>query len=246
MNQKELLKQELEVLGEEVPKLLKLVLSTYDFSEFNAQYQSWYTRALQVVSRLAPERLDDFRGYYQIDPKRKNSDSSNYVIQDYLRGTGARVNVYDKPLWDIHNSLSIAILNQANILKSLISRVDGVLANIEISLLSEIQDAELATADKLKKTSLRAAGALAGVILEDHLQRVANSKGVRVGKRNPTISDLNDPLKQAGVYDTSAWRKIQYLADLRNLCSHKKDREPTEDEINDLLGGVNWLIKNVS
>ena len=78
------------------------------------------------------------------------------------------------------------------------------------------------------------------------MQRVANNRGIRISKRNPTVSDLNDPLKQADVYDTASWRKIQYLADLRNLCAHKKDREPTAHEASELISGVNWVIKTIS
>ena len=64
-------------------------------------------------------------------------------------------------------------------------------------------------------------------------------------KKNPAISDLNNPLKDASVIDTSAWRKISYLADLRNLCSHKKEVEPTKEQVADLLDGTEWLMKTV-
>jgi len=53
------------------------------------------------------------------------------------------------------------------------------------------------------------------------------------------------PLKAAGVYDIPTWRKIQHLAELRNLCDHKKSREPTESEINELLAGVAAISKTV-
>jgi hypothetical protein len=130
------------------------------------------------------------------------------------------------------------MLSQINILSSVISRIDSVLADIEGNLIADYQDAELATASQLKKTSLRAAGALAGVVLEGHLQRIAQTHGVKVRKAHPTIADLNAPLKQANIYDTPAWRRIQFLADIRNLCTHKKTREPQEQEIDDLIEGV--------
>jgi hypothetical protein len=83
------------------------------------------------------------------------------------------------------------------------------------------------------------------VLVEGHLQKVADLHGIRVSKKNPTISDLNDPLKAAGVVDTAAWRKIGYLADLRNLCAHKKDAEPTKTQVDELIQGAQWLTKNV-
>jgi len=70
-----------------------------------------------------------------------------------------------------------------------------------------------------------AAGALIGVLIEGLLRKVALAHSVKRAKKNPTIADLNDPLKAASTIDTPAWRKISFLADLRNLCTHKKDAE---------------------
>jgi hypothetical protein len=111
-----------------------------------------------------------------------------------------------------------------------------------LHLLAEIQDEELAVAERLLKISLRAAGALAGVVLEGHLQRVAKNHAVPISKRDPTIADLNDPLKAAGVYDIPTWRRVQRLADLRNLCDHKRSREPLDSEVKDLIAGVTAIV----
>ena len=83
------------------------------------------------------------------------------------------------------------------------------------------------------------------MILEGHLQRVTQNHNIPIRKKFPTIADLNDPLKNKGVYDNPTWRKIQLLADIRNLCSHKKDREPTGDEVVELITGVNTVIKSI-
>ncbi len=120
-----------------------------------------------------------------------------------------------------------------------------MLQDVTGHLFAEIQDSELKAAIKLKKISKRAAGALAGVVLERHLQRVAVNHQISIPKKNPTIADLNDPLKGANIYDVPMWRKIQYLGDIRNLCSHQKDTEPTEEQVTELIDGVNAVIKNV-
>lgn len=137
------------------------------------------------------------------------------------------------------------LTNQHNILQSVRSRVDGVLANAELAIFTEIKDAELASCNQLIKISPRAAGALAGVVLEGYLQKVAENHKITIRKKAPTVSDLNDPLRKEGVYDTPTWRKISFLADIRNICSHKKDIEPTKDQVQELIDGVNWVIKNV-
>ena len=103
----------------------------------------------------------------------------------------------------------------------------------------------MAVARQSVKVNLRAAGALVGDVIEGHLQNVASSHKVKVTKKNPTIGDLSELLKAASVIDTAAWRKVGYLADLRNLCSHTRDAEPTKEQIEQLIQGAEWLTKNV-
>ena len=59
------------------------------------------------------------------------------------------------------------------------------------------------------------------------------------------MAELNDPLKQAAAYDVATWRHIQLLGDLRNKCAHKKDAEPTQDEVEHLIDGVAWVVKTI-
>jgi hypothetical protein len=40
---------------------------------------------------------------------------------------------------------------------------------------------------------------------------------IKISKKEPTITDLNDPLRQADIYDIPKWRKIQQLADIHNI-----------------------------
>ena len=245
MSTTEEVKKELKALLDSQEQLLDLAKDNKDIIKFGTKYQAWYSRAYKLVDALAPERLNEFTTYYLIDPKRKLTDAGNYVIQDYIKGIGARTNHYDKPLWDTNNAVMIRILNQIQIIASLSSRIDSVLQDVTGHLFAELQDSELLAATQLKKISNRAAGALAGVVLESHLQRVAINHKVAISKKNPAISDLNDPLKNKGVYDTPVWRKIQLLADIRNICSHQKGSEPTEEQVDELISGVNSVIKSV-
>jgi hypothetical protein len=243
------IKAELERLCLEAARLITLIGDDLQESHvpFVRDYQRWYTEALPVVQTLAPDRLAEFRLNYQIDPKRKSSSASNYTVQDYVQGIGANLDpATGKPSFDVANAIRLRVHAQGAILGSLRSRIDGVLANIESGLAADLEDHSLATAARLAKVSGRAAGALAGVVVERHLQRVAKAHHVTITKKNPTIADLNDPLRNASIYDTAVWRRIQYIADIRNLCSHMKDREPTPDEVRDLLAGANWVVKNIA
>ena len=238
-------KKELKALLDEQDALVDLARDNKDILSFGTTYQKWYSRAYKLVESLAPERLDEFVSYYLIDPKRKVTDAGNYVLQDYIKGIGARTNHINEPLWDTNSIAMIRVLNQMQILVSLSPRIDSVLQDVTGHLFAELQDSEIAAATQLKKISKRAAGALAGVVLERHLQRAVKNHRISIRKKTPTISDLNDPLKQAGVYDVPIWRKIQLLADIRNLCSHQKSAEPTDEQVEELIAGVNSVIKSV-
>ena len=52
-------------------------------------------------------------------------------------------------------------------------------------------------------------------------------------------------LKDEGIIDTPTWRKICYLADIRNLCDHNKKEEPTKEQLKDLVDGTEKTIKTV-
>ncbi len=242
MTKREAIHKELDTLYKEGAKLV-VDFQKKEEKQFQYDYQRWYTKALKSVASLAPDRHAEFRSYYEVDPKRKSLGYGTYVIQDYLKGVAP--NSYSHPGFDTRAEVVKCSFNQLTILNAIGERVDSVLANIEGELYAEIQDGEVAVARQLAKVSLRAAGALVGVLIEGHLQKVAQAHGLKIGKKNPTIADLNDPLKAASVIDTPAWRKISFLADVRNLCSHKKDTEPTKEQVEELIQGAEWLTKNV-
>lgn len=213
-------------------------------SDFRRKYQNWYTRALRVIEALAPDRLEEFKQYYGPPPKRKALDLSNYVIQDYLTGILPSRH-FSGPSFDASAVVFMKFHNQVTILQSVESRLNSVFADIRGALFADLQDAELGAAKKLMDVSLRAAGALAGVVLERHLKRVSSNHQINPTKARATISDLNDALKSGNVYETPTWRKIQYLADIRNKCAHDTPKEPSQAEVEELVDGVNTVVKTV-
>lgn len=242
MTRRELIHKELATLYKTGAELAMLFQKKEE-KQFHYDYQSWYTVALKAVASLASDRLPEFRSYYEVDPKRKSMGYGTYVIQDYLKGVAP--GSYHLQDFDTRAEVIKCFLNQLAIVNAINGRVDSVLSNIEGELYAELQDNEVASARQLAKVSPRAAGALVGVLIEGHLQKVAVAHSVKIAKKNPTIADLNDPLKSASVIDTPAWRKISFLADLRNLCSHKKDSDPTKEQVEELIQGAEWLTKNV-
>ena len=83
------------------------------------------------------------------------------------------------------------------------------------------------------------------MILEKHLTQVCDNHTVVVRKQHPTISELNDLLKNANIIDIPSWRAVQRLGDLRNLCGHNKQREPGKAEVAELVDGVSKASKTL-
>ncbi|WP_445367569.1 hypothetical protein ACH5Y9_21735 [Methylomonas sp. BW4-1] len=243
MNAKEKVETGLAELVEEGGKLLTK-FEDKKKPEVRLDYQVWYSKALRAMQLLAADRYEEFRRYYEPDPKRKSLGYGTYVIHDYIKGVAP--GAYQLRDFDTRGQAAMGVYNQLLLLTSVVARSKSVLADIQGTLLAELQDEEIDTAEALLRVNARAAGALAGVILESHLQKIAEHRGVKIAKKSPTIADLNEPLKTAGVYDITVWRKLSYFADIRNLCSHKKTEAPTNEQVRELIDGVRWAIKNVA
>lgn len=227
---KERINKELKALLEQGSQLLE-ELGKKAEKNFRLSYQTWYTRALAVVRQLIPERLGEFTSLY-------DEKGNPYAIGKYLRRM--RISI------DERNAAYMRFLQQYQILESAQTRLDDILANIHGLVQAEILDNELDAATELWRAGhIRSAGTLAGVVLERHLAKVCSSRNLATRKKKPTLADWNDILKDANVYDTPSWRGIQRLADIRNLCAHPGDRDPTKEEVDELIRGVERITKTI-
>jgi hypothetical protein len=197
---------------------------------------------LVVVKQIIPDRTEDFVKQYK-NEKRKDIDSLTYCISDYLIGITTRRH------GDVVADRSAAIPKmhtQVSILKSAEKRFESALFDIQEVVQADLFDSELGAAGELAKNGfLRAGGAVAGVVLEKHLGHVCKQHGLKSKKTRPSIADFYQLLKEAAVIDTPKWRFIQHLTDLRNLCDHAKEREPTKEDVLELVEGVGKVIKTV-
>jgi hypothetical protein len=212
---------------------------------FIEQYQNWYSESLALIKQLLPDRLLDFTRLYEKPKNRKEIDNGNYVIEDYLQGLTI-TRSWDKAKLVGPDAAIPCFQQQLNILKSISRRFESSLFNIRQLVQADIFDSELDAARELIKSGfLRAAGAMAGVVLEKHLAQVCASHNLSISKKAPHISDFNDILKHNDVIDIAVWRFIQHLGDIRNLCDHNKNKEPTDEEVRDLIVGVDKICKTV-
>lgn len=233
------IRQELDAL---VKTGAELAQSIGDYSKFWPGYHGWYTRSLAVVHHLLPDRLAEFERLYHLD-NRTNIDASTYTIEDYMQG------LYIVGVIKERDAVAIVLTKFASqilILESAASRLDDILANIQGILQVDLFDSEIdAAIDLLKNGHLRAAGAVVGVVLESHLAKVCQNHGVTPSKKNPVMSDFNELLKKEDIFNILTWRWIQHLGDIRNQCCHSKDRDPTPDEVQELIDGVDKAIKTI-
>jgi hypothetical protein len=210
---------------------------------FCDEYQTWYSESLVLIKQLLPDRLNDFISYYEVPKNRKEIKYDSYRIADYLQHLQIT-----NGIGDIIVDTSAAVdkfRQQLGILKAVQKRFESSLFKIQQLVQADLFDNELDAAKLLNKNKfMRAAGAMAGVVLERHLSQVLKNHNLTCKKN--TISPLNDSLKAGDVYDLPIFRKIQHLGDIRNLCDHDSKREPTQEEVDEMIRGVDSIIKTVS
>ncbi|MGD0778756.1 MAG: hypothetical protein ABSC05_38750 [Candidatus Solibacter sp.] len=215
-----------------------------ELPSFRDSYQAWYSEAMVLVKQILPDRLADFVGYYEKPKSRKDVSYETYRIADYLQGLSVKDGLSRKIVGP--DAAIPQFQQQLAILQSVERRFESSLFDIRQLVQADLFDSDLDAAEALVKYKFnRAAGAMAGVVLERHLAQVCENHGMKIAKKQPAISDLSNALKDANVIDIPQWRLIQHLADIRNLCDHNKTKEPTAEQVDDLVAGVRKMTKTL-
>lgn len=212
---------------------------------FETEYQLWYSESIALLRQILPDRVSDFCRHYEKPKSRKDISYENYRIEDYLQGLSVTRGAFKEKV--VGRDAAIPhFRQQMAIVEAAQARFESSLFDIRQVVQADLMDTELEAADHLAKSKFfRAAGALAGVVLERHLGSVCAEREIALARKNPTISDFNDALKANGVVDVPQWRFVQHLADVRNICDHAKSPDPTPDQVTDLIAGVKKIIKTV-
>ncbi|GAN61595.1 hypothetical protein ACI01nite_25120 [Acetobacter cibinongensis] len=217
----------------------------HDLPWFDVAYESWYSEALAVVKQLLPDRFQDFKSHFEIPQGRKSLSFTSYRISDALKGAiiknGLGEIVVDSKAAVPHFRQQIAILVAAK------RRFKSSLFEIKQIVQADLFDSELdAARELLKNKFFRAAGAITGVVLEKHLRQVCEDHKIKIVKKHPGISDLNNLLKENAIIEVPQWRHITLLGDYRNLCDHNKQKEPTAEQVTDLIDGTDKVLKTIA
>lgn len=216
-------------------------------SDFKKDYHTWYAKSQRMVSVLAPERLSEFNAYYSGNKTIKNAKDFTYLtagMTHYLQGFvttsyGEKENYFGK--------FSSGLQQQIHILSAINSNLEDVLFNLQFEIQYGIFKSEIDVAKEfMKHRQLRPAGAVAGVVIEGHLKNVLGKREITSKKKTPTMSDYNEELKENKIIDITMWRLIQRCGDIRNYCVHPKEREPTSDEIDDIIRAAEKILSEVA
>ncbi|MBE6343749.1 MAG: hypothetical protein E7065_10230 [Lentimicrobiaceae bacterium] len=219
------------------------ILEKISKHSFKKEYHGWYNEALALIKQIYPDRLEDFMSFYKIE-KRKDLTCETYTISDYMIGL-VKQNSLGEIILPV-STVYVKFQQQCYILASIKDRFNSSLYDIKQLLQADVFDSEIDSAKELcKKGFYRAAGAICGVVIEKHLNEVCTQHQIKVTKKNPGINDYNELLKSNNAIDIPAWRNIQRLADLRNMCDHHKDIEPTKDNIEELIAGTDKILKTI-
>jgi HEPN domain-containing protein len=226
-----------EVFKEKSEQERKMLIEWVNNFNIVHRYETWYSKSLKVIQSIQPDRINDFKLLYK-NEKRKELNHGTYTLSDYLirlaNGFCGPKNAV--PKFDI----------QLGILRSTYNLFDTSVANIRELLAADLFDSEIDSASELlKKKFYRASGVIAGVVLEKHLKSICIKHGIKITKKNIGLSELTQLLYESKIYELETHREMELYTELRNLCSHKKNREPNAEDVQKLISGVNSVIKSI-
>ena len=224
-------------------------LSTYVQSEdldprdVNERYQVWYTQTLRLVERVLPERRREFEGYYRSAHESRDQPATIAAILGSPSGPRASGEKRE-PLAGLFDPG----LEQGTFLHLLGMQL-AILAAAVPTLLPEERrpDRELQAARRLRsKGRHRAAGVVAGLVLQSHLTNVALRHDLVLSERDSSsLLRLNRALRKAGLCGSARARQIKRLAALSDSCVRRK-RKISRKRVSELLSGVEETLRHVS
>ena len=244
MDERDQLRFELGVLLPTGRELSAYVRSEdLDPRDVNERYQVWYTQTLRLVEAVLPERRREFEGYYRSDQESRDQPATIAAILGSPSGPRASAEKRE-PLAGLFDPG----LEQGTFLHLLGMQL-AILASAVPTLLPEERrpDRELQAARRLlSKGHRRAAGVVAGFVLESHLTKVAQTHDLALPKSgSSSLRRLNRALRKAGVCGPARSRQLRRLAALSDSCVRRK-RKISRRRVSELLSGVEETLLRVS
>lgn len=252
---KELLQKELEKLINEGKELYIMFCykaqRSFSFSEeeykvikkhntkdfvLEKRYNSFYTRTLVIISKILPDRIDEFKECYISS----NNPNVYYDISRYLLQVQC---ISLKPTYETYAIQQFE--RQLGFLEAAKDLLNTTIFNIENDIRYNVYIDELDSAEHLlNRGYTRAAGYVAGVVLENHLKTVCKSISTISLDGSETLSKYNILLKKE-IGDV-LWGRIDAISRIRNLCDHAKDCDPTKKDVQFLINETREILQEVT
>ena len=187
--------------------------------ELLQKYEIWFA-VTKLIARQYSDRHELFEEEY---PAIKNCILAKFVSKKLLQDKF--IATFDE---------------QVNILHAIIPTISFKESNFKKILTADLLESELEQAEILYKYNFdRASGAIAGVVLERYLKTLCDVNLIDVGAKD-TIEPLAAELYKSGEvsdFDITLFKSIQYLASIRNKCTHPKE-DVKRHEVRELLDKV--------
>ena len=138
------------------------------------------------------------------------------------------------------------VLTQCDILEAAAASLTTSLHKFQLFAQRNLFNSELLAAYDLRENGFnRASGVMAGAILKRFFANFVKSRPLALHKKNPSLYDYAQKLKEENIIDTHDWSLILRLGDLYKRCLMVKDAEPENKEIDELFLGVDRIIKTL-
>lgn len=192
--------------------------------EILRRYEIWF----EVSRRIVAEYSEDYKQFCEPYENIKRLIGLTEVDSDYHRNS----------LLERQFIRHLDI--QVNILHTIEPIIDITQSSFKKAITADLIDSELEQAEWLYNHEFyRPAGMVGGLILERFLKTLCEVNDITVQDKdsiNPLATKLykSDKLQD---FDSTLFKSIQHLADIRNKCSHPK-QEPKPQEIRELLDKV--------
>ena len=190
--------------------------------EFVRKCSKWYASSLAILETNMASRRTEMASLMQF-----------FNEQDYVTQSGQL-------------AMAREIRQIQHLIGSIPSYMEGRLYDLELGLAQEFTRDQLLEAEVLLKARhVRAAGAIAGVLLERHLKLLCDRSQPPIKYASKAmISNLNELLWKARVYEQKEWRLVQWMGDVRNECDHANATEPEPKAVQKLIHDIKEFVAN--
>lgn len=121
----------------------------------------------------------------------------------------------------------------------------GFLITFKQIVQAEIFDSEFEQAKSLLESGYKnAAAVIAGVVLETAIKELCLNNGIDIERKK--LTQLNDDLAKAGVYNKLQQKQITALADIRNNAAHGNYDEFTKEDVERMISDIERFLLNYS